>query len=182
MLSPRKLWFMELWKKCFLEKAKRKHANVFHVTVKATVLKNDRSWSNLIVASCCYQKSLYIIFPSITKVCGAVEQVYWLKVSLVDSSDDYNYELDDDDIADQKILWALLTWGIEVLISPMPNAILWCTDIVECVKIDNYIINIKFLEFSANTLWVKCVICPEKRGPLFLRIQNTNYDVISTHI
>ena len=109
-------------------------------TVIAAVLKGDSQSSNLVIASCYDQKPFYMISHSIEEVTWIehTKQV-WSSVlrRKVDFkflwwalSDDYNYEMNDNDVADQLCLvyrimrlqrnnkwwWALWLWGYKVII------------------------------------------------------------------
>ena len=107
-------------------------------TVKAAVLKGDSRSSNLIVASCYDQKPFYMISHSCESVTWVpIEKKVWSSAlkKMVDFSflrwnlsDDYNYEMNDNDVADQlrlvyrimrfqrnvKWWWALFLWAYEV--------------------------------------------------------------------
>ena len=115
-----------------------RRADAARGTTKVAVLRDDSKSSNLIVASCYDQKPFYMLSHSI-------EEVTWVeKVRKVWSrmfgcpmpykflrwilSDDYNFEMNDNDIADQlrlvyrlqrmqrnqKWWWALWMWAMEV--------------------------------------------------------------------
>ena len=115
-----------------------RRADAARGTTKVAVLRDDSKSSNLIVASCYDQKPFYMLSHSI-------EEVTWIeKVRKVWSrmfgcpmpykflrwilSDDYNFEMNDNDIADQlrlvyrlqrmhrnqKWWWALWMWAMEV--------------------------------------------------------------------
>jgi hypothetical protein len=122
----------------FQEDKTGKAAEAARGTVKAAVLRGDSLSSDLVVASCYDQKPFYMISHS-------CESVTWVPVTkrvwsstlrkTVDFnflrwnlSNDYNYEMNDNDIADQlrlvyrfmrfqrniKWWWALFLWGYEV--------------------------------------------------------------------
>ena len=115
-----------------------KHAEAERGTVKAAVLKGDSMSSDLVVASCYDQKPFYMISSKCDEVSWTpVTKKVWssnlrqnveftfLRWSL---SHGYNFEMNDNDIADQlrlvyrimrfqrnnKWWWALLLWGYEV--------------------------------------------------------------------
>jgi hypothetical protein len=115
-----------------------KHADAARGTVKAAVLKEDSMSSDLVVASCYDQKPFYMISSKCEKVSwDPVTKKVWssslksnvdfkfLRWSL---SHDYNYQMNDYDIADQlrlvyqimhfqrnnKWWWALFLWGYKV--------------------------------------------------------------------
>jgi hypothetical protein len=107
-------------------------------TVKAAVLKDDSQSSNLVVASCYDQKPFYMISHSCESVTwvpvtkpvwsSALQKNVDLTFLRFNLSDDYNYEMNDNDVADQlrlvyrimrfqrnvKWWWALFLWGYEV--------------------------------------------------------------------
>ncbi len=116
-------------------KGKRADADAVHGTVKAAVLTNDSSSSNLIVASCYDQKPFYMISHSILQVtwveCSKPIWIHQLKKEIDFKFlrwillDDYNYEINDNDIVDlvycmehfqqnEKWWWVLWIWGLEV--------------------------------------------------------------------
>jgi hypothetical protein len=80
-------------------------------TVKAAVLKGDSRSSNLVVASCYDQKPFYMISHSCESVTWVpIEKKVWSSAlkKMVDFSflrwnlsDDYNYEMNDNDVTDQ---------------------------------------------------------------------------------
>jgi hypothetical protein len=106
--------------------------------MKAAVLKGDSQSSNLVVASCYDQKPFYMISHSCDSVTWVpVTKKVWsssLKMSVDYSflrgnlSDDYNYEMNNNDVEDQlhlvyrimrfqrnvKWWWALFSWGYKV--------------------------------------------------------------------
>jgi hypothetical protein len=124
---------------CVIQEEKLgKHANAARGTVKAAVLKGDSMSSDLVVASCFDQKLFYMISSKVKKVSWEpiVKKVWssplksnvdftFLRWSL---SHDYNYQMNDNDIADQlqlhyqimrfqrnnKWWWALFLWGYKV--------------------------------------------------------------------
>ncbi|MFM8621986.1 MAG: hypothetical protein ACKOB3_01190, partial [Holophagaceae bacterium] len=107
-------------------------------TIKAAVLKGDSRSSNLVVASCYDQKPFYMISHSCESVTWTtITKKVWstaLKKNIDFSflwwnlSDDYNFEMNDNNVADQlrlvyrimrfqrniKWWWALFLWGYEV--------------------------------------------------------------------
>ncbi len=107
-------------------------------TVKAAVLKGDSRSSDLNVASCYDQKPFYMISYScesmtwmpIQKKVWSLSQKRMVDFSFLqwNLSDDYNFEMNDNDIADQlrlvycimrfqrnsKWRWALFLWGYKV--------------------------------------------------------------------
>jgi hypothetical protein len=122
----------------FQEEKTGKAAELAKGTVKAAVLKGDSRSSNLVVASCYDQKPFYMISHSCESVTWTIceKKVYsstlratvpfkFLRWNL---SDDYNFEMNDNDIADQlrlvyrlmrfqrnnKWWWALFLWAYEV--------------------------------------------------------------------
>ncbi len=124
---------------CVIQEDKQgKAADQARGTMKAAVLKGDSWSSDLVLASCYDQKPFYMISHS-------CESVTWVPVTkkvwssslkmLVDYSflrwnlsDDYNYEMNDNDVADQlrlihrimrfhrnvKWWWALFMWGCKI--------------------------------------------------------------------
>lgn len=107
-------------------------------TLKASVLTGDSKSMNLVVTCCYDQKPFYMLSHS-TKRVGWVETEKKVYSSLLkrnvpfkflrfNLSDEYNYEMNDNDIADQlrlqyrmqrlqrnqKWWWALWLWGVEV--------------------------------------------------------------------
>jgi len=120
------------------DKTGRRAADTARGTVKAAVLKGDSRSSNLVVASCYDQKPFYMISHSCESVTWVpIEKKVWSSAhkKSVDFSflrwnlsDDYNYEMNDNDVADQlrlnyrimrfqrnvKWWWALFLWGYEV--------------------------------------------------------------------
>ncbi len=120
------------------EDKQRKAANQARGTVKAAVLKGDSQSSNLVIASCYHQKPFYMISHSCESAMWVpVTKKVWsssLKMSVDYSflwwnlSGDYNYEMNDNDVADQLCLiyqimpfqrnvkwwWALFLWGYKV--------------------------------------------------------------------
>ncbi len=115
-----------------------KHAEAARGTVKAAVLRGDSMSSDLVVASCYDQKPFYMILSKCEKVSWEpITKKVWSSAlrSKVDFkflrwslSHDYNFEMNDNDIADQlrlvyrimrfqrnnKWWWALFLWGYEV--------------------------------------------------------------------
>jgi hypothetical protein len=97
---------------CVLQEEKiGKHADAARGTVKAAVLKGDSMSSDLVVASCYDQKPFYMISSKCDKVSWEpVTKKVWssnlkanvnftfLRWSL---SHSYNYEMNDNDVADQ---------------------------------------------------------------------------------
>jgi hypothetical protein len=122
----------------FQEEKTGKAAEAAKGTVKAAVLKGDSRSHDLVVASCYDQKPFYMISHSCERVTWTVieKQVYStaLKATVPyqflrwNLSDDYNFEMNDNDIADQlrlvyrlmrfqrnnKWWWALFLWAYEV--------------------------------------------------------------------
>jgi hypothetical protein len=122
----------------FQEEKTGKAAEAARGTVKAAVLKGDSRSSDLVVASCYDQKPFYMISHSCTSVTWTtIEKQVWssalhktvpYKFLRWNLSDDYNYEMNDNDIADQlrlvyrmmrfqrnnKWWWALFLWAYEV--------------------------------------------------------------------
>jgi hypothetical protein len=120
------------------EEKQRRAADQARGTVKAAVLKGDSRSSDLIVASCYDQKPYYMISHScesvtwtpITKKVWSSTQKTMVDFSFLrlNLSDDYNFEMNNNDIADQlrlvyrimrfqrnnKWWWALFLWGYEV--------------------------------------------------------------------
>jgi hypothetical protein len=115
-----------------------KAADAARGTVKAAVLKGDSRLSNLVVASCYNRKPFYMISHSCKSVTWTtISKKVWstaLKTNIDFSflrwnlSDDYNFEMNDNDFADQlrlvyrimrfqrniKWWWALFLWGYKV--------------------------------------------------------------------
>ncbi len=99
---------------CVIQEEKLgKHADAARGTVKAEVLKGDSMSSDSVVASCYDQKPFYMISTKVEKVSWEpIMKKVWLtelksnvdfaflRLSL---SHDYNYQMNDNDIADQ--LW-----------------------------------------------------------------------------
>ena len=97
---------------CVIQEEKLgKHADAEWGTVKAAVLKGDSMSLDLVVASCYDQKPFYMISSKVEKVSWEpiVKKVWssalkpnvhftFLRWSL---SHDYNYQMNDNDIADQ---------------------------------------------------------------------------------
>ena len=122
----------------FQEKKTGKAAKAARGTVKVAVLRGDSLSSDLVVASCYVQKPFYMISHSCESVTWVpVMKKVWSSTlkKTVDFnflhwnlSNDYNYEINDNDIADQlrlvyrfmrfqrniKWWWALFLWGYEV--------------------------------------------------------------------
>ncbi len=123
---------------CVLQEEKKgKAADRARGTVKAAVLKNDGKSNNLIVASCYDQKPFYMLSHSISEITWVerekrayshlLNMVVAFKFLHFNLSDDYNFEMNDNDVADQlrlvyqlmrfqrnmKWWWALWLWGIE---------------------------------------------------------------------
>ncbi len=124
---------------CVIQEEKLgKHADAARGTVKAAVLKGDSMSSDLVVASCYNQKPFYMVSSKCKKVTWEpITKKVWssalkwnvgftfLRWSL---SHDYNYQINDNDIADQlrlvyqimhfqrnnKWWWALFLWGYKV--------------------------------------------------------------------
>ncbi len=125
----------------FRDEVKGKQANAVQGTVKAAVLKDDSLSHDLIIASCYDQKPFYMISHSIDQVTWVeCEKRIWshlLKRNVLfkflrwNLSDDYNYEMNNNDIADQlrlvyrlqrfqcneKWWWVLFMWGFEVTLA-----------------------------------------------------------------
>ncbi len=86
-------------------------ANAARGTVKAAVLKGDSRSSNLVVASCYDQKPFYMISHSCESITWmTITKKVWstaLKTNIDFSFlwwnllDDYNFEMNDNDVADQ---------------------------------------------------------------------------------
>ena len=122
------------------EDATGKKADKVRGTVLAAVLKGDGRASNLIVSSCFDQKPFYMLSHSAEEVTWVEHEklVYshllkrnvpykFLRLNL---SHEYNFEMNDNDIADQlrlvyrimrfqrnqKWWWALWLWGVEVTV------------------------------------------------------------------
>ena len=124
----------------FQEDVKGKEADARRGTVKVALLKGDTKSSDLIVASCFDQKPFYTITHSDTEVSWIeVTRQLWstvLRRNVLHTflcwslEDEYNYEMNDNDIADQlrlvyriqrfqrnyKWWWALWVWAIEITI------------------------------------------------------------------
>jgi hypothetical protein len=97
---------------CVIQEEKLgKHTNAARSTVKAAVLKGDSMSSDLVIALCYDQKPFYMISTKVEKVSWEliVKKVWstelksnvdfaFLRWSL---SHDYNYQMNDNDIADQ---------------------------------------------------------------------------------
>ena len=120
------------------EEQKGKRADAVRGTVKAAVLRGDSKSSNLIVASCYDQKPFYMISHSIEEITWVVHSKRIWSHALGRNVDfnflrwnlshDYNYEMNDNDVADQlrlvyrlqrmqrnqKWWWALWMWALEV--------------------------------------------------------------------
>jgi len=99
---------------CVIQEEKLgKHADAARGTVKAAVLKGDSMSSDLVVASCYDQKPFYVISSKVEKISWEpiLKKVWSTELKLnVDftflrwsMSHDYNYQMNDNDIADQ--LW-----------------------------------------------------------------------------
>jgi hypothetical protein len=97
---------------CVMQEEKLgKHADAAQGTVKAAVLKEDRMSSVLVVASCYDQKPFYMISSKCEKVSwDPVTKMVWssslksnvdFKFLCWSLSHDYNYQMNDNDIADQ---------------------------------------------------------------------------------
>jgi hypothetical protein len=97
---------------CVIQEEKLgKHANAAWGTVKAAVLKGDSMSSDLVIASCYDQKPFYMISSKVKKFSWEpIMKKVWSSAlkSNVDStflhwslSHDYNYQMNDNDIADQ---------------------------------------------------------------------------------
>ena len=89
-------------------------------TMKTAVLKGDSQSSDLIVASCYYQKLFYMISHSCKSITWIpIKKKVWSssRKRMVDFSflqlnlsDDYNFEMNDNDIADQLRLVYRIMW------------------------------------------------------------------------
>jgi hypothetical protein len=124
---------------CVIQEEKTgKAAEAARGTVKAAVLKGESQSSDLVVASCYDQKPFYMISHSCESITWVpVTKKVWsstLKKNVDfaflrwNLSNDYNFEMNDNDIADQlrlvyrfmrfqrnnKWWWALFLWGYEV--------------------------------------------------------------------
>lgn len=122
----------------FQDEKTGKAAELAKGTVKAAVLRGDSRSSNLVVASCYDQKPFYMISHSCESVtwttCERMVYSSSLRATVPfkflrwNLSDDYNFEMNDNDIADQlrlvyrfmrfqrnnKWWWALFLWAYEV--------------------------------------------------------------------
>ena len=122
----------------FQDEKTGKAAELARGTVKAAVLKGDSRSSNLVVASCYDQKPFYMISHSCESVTwttcertvysSTLRSTVPYKFLRWNLSDDYNFEMNDNDIADQlrlvyrlmrfqrnnKWWWALFLWAYEV--------------------------------------------------------------------
>jgi len=139
----------------FQEEVTGKKAEAARGTVKAAVLKGDPRAQGLIVASCFDQKPFYMVSDVATKVgWNAVEKkvfshsankkiIYrFLRFNI---SDDYNFQMNDNDITDQlrleyrmmsksrnnKWWWALFLWGFEVSLANAFRMYSCCHDLFQ---------------------------------------------------
>ena len=124
----------------FQEEVTGKKADERRGTVKAAVLKGDSKSCDLVIASCFDQKPFYMISHSIPEITWvectkkiwstALQKSVDFKFLRWNLSDDYNFEMNDNDVADQlrlcyriqrfqrnfKWWWSLWIWGIEISI------------------------------------------------------------------
>ena len=122
------------------EELKGKHAEAARGTLKAAVLKGDSKSCDLVIISNYDQKPFYMITHSIPKITWTtINKRVWssklgksvlFKFLRCNISHDYNYKMNDNDVADQlrliyrimrfqrnnKWWWALWLWGLEVMI------------------------------------------------------------------
>jgi len=122
----------------FQEEQKGKRADLHRGTTKVAVLKGDSKSLDLVIASCYDQKPFYMISQSIEEVTWVEHSKRIFSHSLRRSVDykflrwalshDYNFQMNDNDVADQlrlvyrlqrmqrnqKWWWALWMWALEV--------------------------------------------------------------------
>ncbi len=142
----------------FQEDLKGKHVEAAQGTVKAAVLKGDSLLQDLIIASRYNQKPFYMISHSIEQLtwveCKKRVWSHLIKRNIMfkflqwNLSDDYNYEMNDNDIADQlhlvyrlqmfqcneKWWWALFMWGFEATVANSYMMMRRCCEL-KCVRV-----------------------------------------------